>query len=79
MSSKKKRPEFELPPVLVASVQNYYSQAAINRLSSEQAADIMEACLAAANVIGAIVEASESQKLIEHKPEQRLEREDDGQ
>ncbi len=49
---KKKRPEFELPPILVDAVQEYLGPGATNKLTANQAVEIVEICTRTAGEIG---------------------------
>lgn len=53
---RKKRPEFELPAILIAVVQDYFGQRQVNKLTSLQANAIARICHEAAGGIGKIVE-----------------------
>lgn len=54
----KKRPEFELPAVLIKAIEEYFGQRAINKLSSAQATKIADICNDTAGAIGQIFEDS---------------------
>lgn len=52
MARKKKRPEFELPPILVDAVQEYLGTSVVNGLRPDQASEIMALCNYTAGKIG---------------------------
>lgn len=52
MARKKKRPEFELPTILVSAVQEYLGPTDVNKLRPDQAAEIMSICSYAASKVG---------------------------
>ena len=56
MSAKKRRPEFELGPLLINQVQEYLGVRQVNKLSSNQASEIAQFCNEAASRIGTTLE-----------------------
>ncbi len=56
MSAKKRRPEFELGPLMINQVQEYLGPRVVNKLSSEQAASVARLCNECASTIGRILE-----------------------
>lgn len=55
MATKKKYPEFELPPVIVRAIQDYLGPAAVGKLSSKQRREITSVAQDAASTIGGIL------------------------
>lgn len=53
---RKKRPEFELGPLLINQVQEYLGTRVINKLTSDQAAGIARLCNECASTIGVVIE-----------------------
>lgn len=56
---KKKRPEFELPAILIEAVQDYLGPAVVNKLTSEQAKDLMAVANECAAEVGAVLAPTE--------------------
>ncbi len=56
---KKKRPEFELPAVLIEAIQEYLGPAAVNKLTSDQATELMSAANSCAGEVGLIIAGPE--------------------
>ena len=53
---KKKRPEFELPAILIEAIQGYLQPAGVNKLTSDQATEHMTAATDCAAMVGRILE-----------------------
>jgi hypothetical protein len=56
MTAKKRRPEFELGPLLINQVQEYFGTRSVNKLTNDQAANIARLCNECASVIGKVIE-----------------------
>lgn len=59
MSAKKRRPEFELGPLFINQMQDYLGIRVVNKLSSEQAANMARLCNECASTIGRVLEESD--------------------
>jgi hypothetical protein len=53
---KKKRPEFELPPVIIEAIQEYLGPAEVNKLTSDQASELMTIASSTAAEVGRVIE-----------------------
>lgn len=53
---KKKRPEFELPALLIEAIQDYLGPAEVNKLTSDQAMELMSSATSCASEVGKILE-----------------------
>lgn len=53
---KKKRPEFELPAVIIEAIQEYLGPAAVNKLTSDQAMELMSTATSCASEVGRVLE-----------------------
>jgi hypothetical protein len=53
---KKKRPEFELPAALIETIQDYLGPAVVNKLSSDQATELMSEATSCAAGVGRVLE-----------------------
>lgn len=60
MSSAKKTPEFDLPPVLVSAVKGYIGPRNSGKLSSDARSKIFNACSTASTVIGRVLEQEQA-------------------
>ena len=77
MTAKKRRPEFELGPLLIQVVQGYLGKRQVNQLTSLQASNIARLCNETSNAIGRVIEGGDQQvQLLSILPD---EREDGGQ
>ena len=56
---KKKRPEFELPNVLIEAIQEYLGPTAVNNLRNDQAVHLMSVANYCAGKVGEILESDE--------------------
>lgn len=61
MSARKKRPEFELGPLLINQVQEYLGVRVVNKLTGRQAANIARLCNECASVIGVVLEDADKE------------------
>lgn len=52
---KKKRPEFELPSVLIEAIQEYLGPTEVNKLTSAQATELMKIANDAAGLVGIVI------------------------
>lgn len=64
MSAKKKRPEFELGPLLIGATQGYIGPRGVNKLTSMQASNIARLCNECASVIGRVLEDGDHEQVL---------------
>lgn len=68
MARKKKRPEFELPAVLIAATQEYLGTGTVNKLSADQASRLMAVMNYAASQVGFVLEQPDAPAAPPGKP-----------